>query len=232
LTKKAHLGKLRPFQQLEKLTPKESIHITKQVTGNISNERQKVGIRYKPVTWGIPFDEVVYSRWVVNLLRTSMMPWDSFSTSQATYILDARNTIHEQFLQTDCEYLVMLDSDVIPPPNFLDRLLAHHLPIVGGWYRMKADPYPPVVYDFNRIDEEGIHKYIMRKEPGTGLENVDAAGAGCWLMHRKVAEAVGPRPYSLYLGEDLEICRKIKAAGFDVFVDWDVACGHAGVAIA
>jgi hypothetical protein len=63
-----------------------------------------------------------------------------------------------------------------------------------------------------------------------GLEKVDVAGAGCWLMHRSVAEAIGRRPYDMNDGgEDLKLCQKVREAGFDLHIDWSVECLHVGV---
>ncbi len=220
------------FKQLEKMVPGESRIVSRNASGESLEETKLVKIRHKPVAWGFCLDEVMFSKWFAQFLRWPVMPWDTLITAQSTYLPDARNTVHRDFISTGVERLVMLDSDVIPPPDFLGRLLAHKLPMVGGWYRKKADPYPPTVYDFERIDEEGIYKYNIRKEPGTGLESVDGAGAGCWLMHRDVAVAIGEGPYDmLHGGEDLALCRRVHEAGFETWIDWSVACAHAGVAI-
>jgi len=236
--KHRHRGKtvdpLAYVDQLEKLAPQTSLQIGKTPSGETERNVVTVRIRHKPVCWGFCFDEVTFSKWVVNMLRIPMMPWDSYATAQSTYLPDARNTVHSEFLQTDCEYLVMLDSDVLPPSNFLDALLKHHLPMVGGWYRKKGEPYPPCVYDNEQPpDENGVIQYKLREEPGRGLEEVAGAGAGCWLMHRSVAEAIGEKPYDMeHGGEDLALCRKVHAAGFKTWIDWSVACNHAGVALA
>jgi hypothetical protein len=87
----------------------------------------------------------------------------------------------------------------------------------------------PVVYDFHSMQGDSPY-YVARMTPGTGLESVDAAGAGLWLMSRKVAEALGESPYSMeHGGEDLVLCKKIKDLGFDLWVDWDIRAAHAGV---
>ena len=203
------------FKQLEGLVPGESRIVSRSPSGQGIDETRLVKIRHKPVAWGFCLDEVLFSKWFIQFLRWPVMPWDTLITAQSTYLPDARNIVHRDFLSTGKSHLVMLDSDVIPPPDFLGRLLAHKLPLVGGWYRKKADPYPPVVYDFDRIDEEGVYKYRIRDEPGQGLEAVDGAGAGCWLRTREVAEAVGEQPYDmLHGGEDLALCRKVHDAGF------------------
>lgn len=189
-------------------------------------------IRTDAVAWAIPFDEIVFSKWMINFLSLRMMPWDDIITSLSTYLPDARNICHSNFVENShCQWMIMLDSDVLPPPDFLGRLLDHDKKMVGGWYRMKADPYQPVVYDFEKVSEKGINQYLQRTQPGEGLESVDAAGAGIWLMHRDVAEAVGKKPYDMVKGgEDLLLCEKAHDAGFETWIDWDIACAHCGVA--
>jgi len=130
-------------------------------------------------------------------------------------------------------WLMMLDSDVLPPPYFVERLLAHKKDMVGGWYKLKGGATEPVVYDFEGMSPEtGKGMWKRRSKPGEGLERVDAAGAGCWLMSRKVAEAIGSKPYDMTRGgEDLELCLKVKEAGFNIYVDWSLACAHCGLAM-
>lgn len=202
--------------------------------GHEIHERGSVKLRFKPVALAVPTDEVLYARFFTNWLRLRFMPWDDYYTIGSTYLPDARNTLHQFFVeQSQCEHLVMLDSDVLPPPDFLERLLAHRKPLVGGWYRKKDEAGTPCVYDYELKDESGVYWWRARAKPGDGLEQVDGAGAGCWLMHRTVAEALGPKPYDMNQGgEDLTLCKRVTDLGFPIFIDWTVACAHAGVAYA
>ncbi len=240
MPRKRHMKKPAETQEKESLcdavdriAPKESTDFSHNASGERVQSRRLVKIRRFPVAWGIPLDEVVFSRWFVNFTGLKIMPWDTIITAQSTYLPDARNIIHRDFLSTGLDWLVMLDSDVLPPLNFLDRLLSHKLPMVGGWYRKKGDPYPPCVYDDEGYDEAtSTYKYRVREAPGEGLEVVDAAGAGCWLMSKEVAQAIGEKPYDmLHGGEDLALCRRVREAGYKLHIDWTVACAHTGVAI-
>ena len=198
-------------------------------------------VRVTPICIGIPFDEVVFSRWVKHMMSSvRSMPWDDFIVTSSTYLPDARNLIHDQYLEkSKAEYLWMLDSDVIPPPGTPEKLLRHmqrrkDIRVVGGFYKIKQEPYNPVVYHEDRLDGLGIMQYrqYSANEIGKGLESVDAAGAGCWMIHRSVAEALGKSPFSMAEGgEDLMFCRKVKKAGYKLWIDWDLACAHCGVAI-
>ena len=54
--------------------------------------------------------------------------------------------------------------------------------------------------------------------------------AGCWLMARELAEALGKDPYSMdKAAEDLVLCKKIMDLGYEMWVDWDLPCAHCGV---
>jgi hypothetical protein len=210
---------------------------------NSTNIHRTLNIRTFPIVIGVPMDELMFSQFFSNIICLSIMPWDSWVTTADTFVTEARNTIHDRFLdKSSAPYLLMIDSDVLPPPDAIERLLAHDKGVVGGWYRKKEKfrvknlngtesvIQRPVVYDYDGFNEE-IQKFEFRQrlEPGEGLEKVDGMGAGCWLIRRDVAEKIGKSPFSLqYGGEDLSFCRKITGAGYDIFVDWSLACAHIG----
>ena len=223
--------KLDFFEVLKERTPQTRKIVTNRPNGQDVAAELPVKIRTMVVAWGLPLDELMFSKWFVNYLSLPIMPWDVNLIAQSTYLPDARNIIHRNFLEgCTADWLVMLDSDVMPPPSFLDRLLSYKLPMVGGWYRRKGGNNEPVVYDYHGQGDNGKMIWTARKEPGKGLEKVDGAGAGCWLMHRQVAQAIGSEPYDMLRGgEDLDLCLKVTQAGFDIHIDWDIACAHAGV---
>jgi hypothetical protein len=204
--------------------------VSRSVRGEDDTRNHVLNIRTTSVAWGIPMDEVMYSKFMSNFFRLGMMPWDNALTTESTYLPDARNTIHHNYLKVAASpYLFMLDSDVLAPPDVITRLLAHDKAMIGGWYRDKEHK-KPVVYDYINTSEDGVNHYRQREEPSHGLEKVDGAGAGCWLMRRDVAEALGLKPYDMNSGgEDLLLCKKINDLGFDLWIDWDIACAHAGV---
>ncbi len=191
----------------------------------------KVVLRAFPVCWGLPMDETLFSIWFANWIHLPIMPWDTVTITMSTYLPDARNLVHKDFLKTKFEWLVMLDSDVLPPPDFLQRLLAHNKKIVGGWYKTQGGTNQPVVYDFVE-NKDGINYWDKRQAAGIGLEKVGAAGAGIWLMHHDVAQALGEKPYDMNTGgEDMVMCAKLRDLGIDIWIDWSIAAAHAGVGV-
>jgi len=198
-------------------------------------DKNELRIRYSPVAWGMPFDEIAYSKFfTVFLQHANLMPWDTIVTTESTYLPSARNEIHNMYLETDFPFLMMLDSDILFPPFIVERLMAHNLPIVGGWYknknRLKKYTPHPIVYDFINMNEDGVANFKHREYPGKGLEKVDGMGAGCWLMKKEVAQALGKSPYDMNKGgEDLRLSKRLMDLDIPLHVDWDIPLAHVGV---
>src|SRR5688572_5141467 len=137
----------------------------------IDDQSRKVMIRATPVTWGVPYDEVMFSKFMIYFVKhAGFMPWDSWATTEGTYLGQARNEIHGRFVRshTGVPYLMMLDSDIVFPENLLHSLMAHDLPIVGGWYKdKKSADHHPCVYDYLEDTPDGVSHWKHRDTPGT-----------------------------------------------------------------
>ena len=149
----------------------------------------------------------------------------------------ARNTLVKDFLSTDCEYILWIDDDVVPPSNLLDRWTEtlstlQNIDILGAvCYSVGNDKgqYKPYPITLKRA-LDGRYKVHY----GKGIEEVDATGGGCLMVHRKVYEALGKRPYQFKYNEDgimnltcdFHIWEKAKELGFKLFIDFDSKCDH------
>ena len=220
----------------------ETTHSQLENSSYQSEHNIALKLRTTPITWGMPMDELLYSKFFTNFLHLNMMPWDSVITTESTYLPDARNYIHEIFVTKEStEYLFMLDSDVMAPPLIVESLMAHNKPIVSGVYHKKenymvktpdGNEFPiarPVVYDWVE-EKDGKYWFSNRNTDGTGVEKVAGVGMGCVLMRKDVAVALGPRPFDMNAGgEDLVLCKKMMDLGIDLYVDWSLKCAHLGV---
>jgi hypothetical protein len=74
---------------------------------------------------------VALGKWVLNqgILGKYSLTWDS--PCELRNVDWARNFISKKFLESDCEFLAMVDSDVVPHDNFLD-LVELNKPVVAG----------------------------------------------------------------------------------------------------
>jgi len=145
-----------------------------------------------------------------------------------------RNRIVKEFLKTDCDYLLMIDDDIVPLTNPLELVYADK-DVIGmpakvrrggrylDWVAYVKNPekeeYAPV--DFSLIDDT------------VDLLKVDVVGTGCILIKRKVLESIKAPFHTefdedgiLTYGTDFAFCVKVKEAGFEIFTTpWRI-CEH------
>jgi hypothetical protein len=204
------------------------------VNGQVQETEVPITVRTFPIMFGIPMDEVMYSKFFSFFMRNvHPMPWDGVATTESTYLPDARNNVHYAFLKCkEYSHLMMIDSDVLMPAGAVEKLIAYDLPLVCGFYNSKHPLHPnhPVVYDFVPGTGDNDYAWLHRTEEGKGLEQVDGIGWGCCLMRRDVAEALGEKPYDMSHGtEDLVMCYKLRKLGVPIYLDWSINCAHVGV---
>lgn len=198
--------------------------------GETNVNKDTVVIRKKPIMWGVPCDEVMYSRFFTDFITNAhIMPWDAFAISESTYLPKARNIIWNAFIDSSSEYLAFVDSDILFAPYMFNKLISHRLPIVSGWYRNKKGTHHPVVYDF-ALDTGREWQWQHRTEQGNGLERVDGVGMGAMLVQKEAAVKIGKDPFDMEKsGEDLTFCKKLIDLNIPLHVDWNAACAHLGV---
>jgi len=117
---------------------------------------------------------------------------------------NSENYLIERVVNGEYEYLFMLESDVIPHRDVIQRLMAHmdphHIDITKG-KRIIGCPYHIGLKTKNLCiaqlkyyeDQEAMGcEYLTpgdeRDFIGTGLQKVHAMGVGCTLMHRSLFE--------------------------------------------
>jgi hypothetical protein len=118
----------------------------------------------------------------------------------------------------EATHVFFLDDDVLVPPDGLLRLLAHDVPIVSGFYVERAAPHFPVAY------RHGADLHVPLTRFCSGLQRVDAVGAGCLLVKTEVFRALEPEWFAFAPGysEDSYFCAQARRAGFEVLLDFDV----------
>ena len=151
----------------------------------------------------------------------------------------ARNNLVHLFLATECDYLLMIDDDIVPPEDILE-MAEHGKDVVAAlcYAYSPAMGIFPVAYEFaengsyrNKYNVIGVGAEAENK----GLLKVGLAGSGCIMIHRRVFSKI-EEPYFKFSfndaitdvveSEDFGFCTRVIEAGMDVYVDTDRACGH------
>ncbi len=151
----------------------------------------------------------------------------------------ARNAAAMNAIESGCEYLFFLDSDVIPPPDAVPRLIARRQLIISGIYARRS---PPVSYPVMMRNGQFVTNY-----PPNAVIDVDVVGCGCCLIHRSVLEKLPPiRPdigkhwFSwqvdqkdfvephMATSEDYTFNHWCRKHGIPISVDTSIVCKHIG----
>lgn len=150
----------------------------------------------------------------------------------------ARSAISREFLETDCDVLWFLDSDIAPSPKAFDFLLEYY----DDW-QLAGLPYPVFMTPPGGKTQQAIICVYENdgiglkasKIPKEGIKFVDGLATGCMFIKREVLEKI-PHPHfefeydqetrGLKVGEDLGFCLKTAALGYRYLTDFSQVCGH------
>lgn len=156
------------------------------------------------------------------------------------YLDCARNNQVAEFMGSDHEILLFVDSDMRPSVSDAVAVLSSctpDTPVVGGLYLNPAEDgfARPVIYD---LDEHGFIQHPECPVSGSGLVEVGAVGTGFMAIHRSILETLAAKYDSpvqwfdeiIYqgnkLGEDLTFCLRVRDLGYPVMVHLDAKVGH------
>jgi len=89
-------------------------------------------------------------------------------------------------------FMLLLDHDMVFPVDVLERLRAHKLPFVSGYYlRRRYAPLAPVWFKLPPKYAWPMEPWLDEPERGK-LHPLGASGWGCMLLHRDVVMATKP----------------------------------------
>jgi hypothetical protein len=158
----------------------------------------------------------------------------------------ARNDVMRKWLEnTEADYLLMVDTDMIIGSRTIEDLLKHHKDIVGGLCFSGSTitgSVSPAIRYLEKTDE-GTKVRVMWDYPTNTLVEADAIGAACMMISRECAEGVWeargkdhPLPWfahgvhnGIQIGEDIAFCLTARTLGYKVFVDTGLVIEHAKV---
>ena len=144
------------------------------------------------------------------------------------------NIIREKVLEERYDYLLILDQDVVPPKDVIEKLLAHEKDVVSALFfgpheinnEIKVMPFAWV---FSKEIGDWNHTgYLLESEIWEPkLLQIAFAGMGCILIKREVLEKVSFR-YSKEMDawDDRWLGVDVWANGFSFWLDNTVKCLH------
>jgi hypothetical protein len=182
----------------------------------------------------IPSVGTVNMEWALNfaiLLREA--PANTFVATAPEPMIDvAREKLGEIAVSVGAHHVFFLDSDIVTPPDVINRLLKHDLPFVSGLYVRR---HHPPFNEMLRKHPDGYQPIADGEYEKGALVSCDAVGLGCSLVKTDVFKDI-ERPWFRWTehsaqrgaSEDFYFCKKVRATGFKIHCDTSIGCKHIG----
>lgn len=148
-------------------------------------------------------------------------------------IAENRSYLAAQAIKNNCDYLFMVDDDMIFPPETLKVLISRDKDIIGLPYNVKVLPKP----GSNERQRHNVTYFPDDVPSKTEPTEVMAIGAGVMLIKIDVLKTI-PQPhfgFDMYengmtkVGEDSWFCYKASEYGFKTWVEPTLeGLGHIG----
>lgn len=188
----------------------------------------------------IPCMDTVYTDFFSSLLKLEPVGEIEYKIVSGTLIYDARNQIVQYAVESDCDQVLWLDSDMVFEPDLLQRLnddVAEGRDFVTGLYFSRRRPIRPTIFQECTIMEIEDGKKLplaahYHMYPRDDIFEIAACGFGSVLTTKKLLQEVtrqfGQMPFApaLGFGEDLSFCMRVQQAGLKMYCDSRVKLGH------
>ena len=153
----------------------------------------------------------------------------TFQTFYGYRVDQVRNLIADWVVR-GFDYLFAVDHDVTFAPDTLKKMLIHDKDLVSGIYRQRVPEQKIEIYDLNQ------QRMKIEQLYGKPLVQIGGCGFGCVLVKKAVFDQVGYPQFEYHpaldhnntRSEDNDFCRKAVNAGFTLWCDPTILCGHIG----
>lgn len=121
-----------------------------------------------------------------SIMQLHRRPGDVMQSIRATKGFEARQQHFNNFIESKCDFMFLMDADMIFPENTLERLRGHERPFVSGLYMRRM--YAPIapIWFMNAARGQMPLKWWTGKIAPNALYAIGASGWGCMLIYRDV----------------------------------------------
>lgn len=162
-------------------------------------------------------DQLVYSNHMQFFYRLGKhYPSDYFAlcNPRRMSIDRMRNFCAVSALESNFDYILFIDDDVLVPFTCFDTLYKADKDIIAGVTLIRGYPFHPMLFDFSRKREltHYVDNYAELADPETGLLKLDAVGFSCCLIKVSLLRKMTP-PFFITAEnhtEDIYFCQKAK----------------------
>lgn len=170
---------------------------------------------------------------LVDLLGGAKVP-NALSVQIGGYKPHGMNNLVKDARQIEASHLLNIDSDMIFPPDALERLLKADKDIVGANYHQRGNHLDQDNRSsVTKFEENGEYVSKLEEDFPKKLFECAAVGLGLTLINMKVFDSL-PFPWfhttegEEHSTEDIVFCQDARKLGFEVWCLPDLKMGHIG----
>jgi len=196
----------------------------------------------KKILIGVPCMEQIPYQFVNSLLTLAHPAGCSFRFAPCSLVYTARDTLAQEAINGEFDYILMIDSDMTFDSMSLLSLLEDDKDIVGGLYFKRRPPFDPVIYE--KIQPRmAMGRQVMQEacadikyDIEDDLFEVEGMGFGFILIRTQVLKDVFDDNISCFtpmegLGEDLAFCFRAMKKGYKIWCDPKIKLGHVATTV-
>lgn len=159
-----------------------------------------------------------------------------WATIGRLFVPKAREEFARYAIELGCDYLMMIDDDMICPVDLFERLYKHDVDVVAPIAFQRRHPYFPVIYK-TRTGWDTVRKQtyfaneIVKNYPKDTLFECDAVGFGAVLIKADILKRFEPPRFmsTSPTGEDILFCYQAKEnLGIKIYCDTSTRIQHLG----
>ena len=189
----------------------------------------------------VPSHEYIHADFTRCLMELDKPEGTGFAMITNTLIYTARNMIAQKAIEMGFDRVMWLDADMTFPHDIINRLSAdmdRGIDFVTGLYFTRKEPIKPNIHKelHWRVKEDGwvdSGATLYWDYPSRELFEIQAAGFGCCMTSVKLLKAMCDKygqPFwpLMGMGEDTTFCFRATQAGFKLYCNSRIRCGHIG----
>lgn len=186
----------------------------------------------KKILIAIPCMDMVSARFAQSLATLKKVGKCTVSFLMGSLVYDSRNKLAGYAMESEADYILWLDSDMVFQPDTLERMMhtleTHpEVDILCGLYFRRTHPFTPVL--FSRLERDG--ETLVFEDVETIPDNlfeVAGCGFGCVLMKTDCLFDIGSNWFTPFVdaGEDCAFCMRARNKGYKIYCDPDISLGH------
>lgn len=196
----------------------------------------------KRILIAVPCMDMVAAGFAQSLAMLNKTGESAVSFMVGSLVYTSRNSLAGQAVKMEADYIMWFDSDMVFKPDTLTQLMAtmeeKNADIVTGVYFNRTAPYKPVMFEELEVvcDGKGNITECLNSQWSKAIPDepfvVEGMGFGCVLMKTDMLFNMGDAGAWFApignIGEDCAFCLRAKEAGYKLWCDPKVKCGHVG----